>query len=216
MIKISPSLLSADFTKIGEEVKKIHGKAEMLHLDVMDGHFVPNLSFGVPVIKSVRKITDMILDTHLMIEKPSKYIKAFADAGSDIITIHAEAPDDIGECLKYIRSLGKKSGLAINPDTKPETIGKYLDDTDMVLQMTVFPGFGGQGMVESALLNIPVLRKMIGDKDLEVDGGIYADNVYKVVERGANVIVSGTGIFGAPDSAAAADEMRKACGGAVK
>lgn len=213
MIKISPSFLAADFSRAAEEIRKIEGKADMLHLDVMDGHFVPNISFGAPVIKNLRSVTDIVFDTHLMIEKPSQYIKSFADSGSGIITIHSEAPDDIYECLKYIQGLGKKSGLALNPDTPPKSVEKYLDVTDMILQMTVFPGFGGQGMVESALDNISVLREMIGDRDLEVDGGIYADNVHKVAERGANVIVSGTGIFGAEDSAAAADAIRKACGG---
>ena len=211
MIKLSPSLLSVDFSKAGQKVAEVEPYVDMLHLDVMDGHFVPNISFGVPVIKSLRKDSRLVFDTHLMIEKPSKYIEAFALAGSDIITIHAEAPDDIYDCLKYIKSLGKKSGLALNPDTSPNILEKYLDVTDMVLQMTVFPGFGGQGMVTSALEHLPVIRKMIGDKDLEVDGGIYINNVSEVVSKGANVIVSGTGIFGADDAKNAAILMRKAC-----
>jgi len=216
MIKLSPSLLAVDFSKAGEQVANIEQYVDMLHLDVMDGHFVPNISFGVPVIKSLRKNSKLIFDTHLMIDTPSKYIETFADAGSDIITIHAEAPDDIYECLKLIKKLGKKSGLALNPDTSPNVLEKYLDVTDMVLQMTVFPGFGGQGMVTSALEHLPVIRQMIGEKDLEVDGGIYIKNVSEVVSRGANVIVSGTGIFGADDPKEAAVLMRKACEGENK
>ncbi len=211
MIKLSPSLLSVDFSRIGEQVANVEPYVDYLHLDVMDGHFVPNISFGLPVIKSLRKSSNLVFDTHLMIEKPSKYIEVFANAGSDIITIHVEAPDDIYECLKLIKKLGKKSGLALNPDTSPSILEKYLDVTDMVLQMTVFPGFGGQGMVTSALEHLPVIRQMIGEKDLEVDGGIYINNVSEVVSRGANVIVSGTGVFGADDPKKAAVLMKKAC-----
>lgn len=208
-IKLSPSLLATDAADMLKDIRKIENNVEMLHVDVMDGHFVPNLTFGVPLVKALRPKTNKILDVHLMIEKPSLYIKPFADAGSDIITIHVEANDDIEACLKKIKELGKISGLALNPDTPPKTIEKYLPYTDMVLQMTVFPGFGGQGMVEEAIENIPVLRKMIGEKDLEVDGGIYSDNVSRLSKCGANVIVSGTGIFKQPNPAKAADEIRK-------
>lgn len=208
-IKISPSLLSANVANLQEDMKKLEGHVEMFHVDVMDGHFVPNISYGVPVVKGLRPVTDAILDVHLMIDNPSKYVKPFADAGSDIITIHTEAPDDILACLKEIKALGKKSGLALNPDTDPKTIEKYLDYVDMVLQMTVFPGFGGQGMVESAISNIPIIRSMIGDKDLEVDGGIYAHNAKILAKAGANVIVSGTGIFKADDPRSAACDIRK-------
>lgn len=211
MIKLSPSILAADFSKVGEEMRKVEPYCDMLHLDVMDGHFVPNLSFGMYFIKSIREKTDLIFDTHLMIDNPSKFIDAFAEAGSDIITVHAEAPDDIYYCLKYIKKLGLRSGLALNPHTSPWIIEKYLSVTDMVLQMTVQPGFGGQGMVKEALSNLPVIRKMIGRKDLEVDGGIYLNNVAEVVNMGANVIVSGTGIFGAEDPGKAVCDMRKAC-----
>ncbi len=212
MIKISPSLLSVDFTKMGEEVKKIDAHVDMLHLDVMDGHFVPNISFGMPVIKAVRKITDITLDTHLMISNPSKYLDDFIKIGSDIITVHAEAPDDILECLKHIRKSGKKAGIALNPDTPNEVLNKYIGNFDMVLQMTVFPGFGGQSMIMDAVNKISEIRKMVGhDIDIEVDGGIYIENVCEVVSKGANVIVSGTGIFGQPDIKKAAIDMRKAC-----
>lgn len=208
-LKLSPSLLAADVSNLRGEIEKVDAYTDMLHIDVMDGHFVPNISYGVPVVKGLRKVTDTIFDVHLMIDNPSKYIKPFAEAGSDIITIHVEAPDDIAGCLKQIQAMGKKCGLALNPDTPPEAIAPYIEEVDMVLQMTVFPGFGGQGMVESAIQNLPVLRKMLGDKDLEVDGGIYIENCRKVVAAGANVLVSGTGIFGQADPAEAIRAMRK-------
>jgi len=209
MIKISPSLLAADIANLQSEISKIEEFTDMLHIDVMDGHFVPNISYGVPVVKAIRRITKAFLDVHLMIEKPSLYIKSFADAGSDLITIHVEAPDDIGACLKLIKSLGLKSGIALNPDTSPEKILPFIQDVDMVLQMTVFPGFGGQGMIDSAIENIPVIRKIIGpDKDLQVDGGIYKENCARVVKAGANVIVSGTGVFGQSDTAKAIADLR--------
>ena len=212
MIKISPSLLSVDFTKMGEEIKKIESNVDMLHLDVMDGHFVPNISFGMPVIKAVRGITNITLDTHLMISNPSKYLDEFVKIGSDIITVHAEAPDEILECLKHIKKSGKKAGIAINPDTPNSILDKYAGYFDMVLQMTVFPGFGGQGMIMEAVNKIPEIRKMVGnDIDIEVDGGIYIENVHEVVSKGANVIVSGPGIFGQPDIKKAAVDMRRAC-----
>lgn len=212
MIKISPSVLAIDFTKIGEEVKKIEGSIDMLHLDVMDGHFVPNISFGMPIIKAIRGITNITLDTHLMISHPSKYLDEFAKMGSDIITVHAEAPDDILACLKYIKEIGLKAGIALNPDTPNSVLEKYMGYFDMVLQMTVFPGFGGQKMIMDAVNKIPEIRKMVGnDIDIEVDGGIYTENVCEVVSNGANVIVSGTGIFGKQDTKQAAIDMRKVC-----
>lgn len=212
MIKISPSLLAADIAKMGVEVKKIEQYADMLHVDVMDGHFVPNISFGVPVVAGMNKATDLTLDVHLMIERPLSYIEKFAEAGSDIITVHIEAPDSAAECIKLIKSLGKKAGIALNPNTDPKEIAHLVDDVDMVLQMTVFPGFGGQSMVRQALDNIKIIRGMIGkDKDLQVDGGIYIDNCHEIVALGANVIVSGTGIFGQEDSVAAIKELKKRC-----
>ncbi|MBQ3115095.1 MAG: ribulose-phosphate 3-epimerase [Clostridia bacterium] len=212
MIKIAPSLLSVDFTRIGEEVKKIDTSADMLHLDVMDGHFVPNISFGIPVIKAVRKITDITIDTHLMISNPSKYLDEFAKIGCDLITVHAEAPDDILECLKHIKKLGKKAGIALNPDTPNSVLEKYIGYFDMVLQMTVFPGFGGQSIIMDAVDKIPQIRAMIGNEiDIEVDGGIYIGNVCEIVKNGANVIVSGSGIFGQADAKQAVIDIRKAC-----
>ena len=212
-IKVSPSLLSVDIGNIERDVKALERAVDYFHVDVMDGHFVPNLSFGVPVVKGLKKITDVPLDVHLMIDNPSKYIEPFVKAGSDILTVHIEAPDDIMLCLKKIKEYGIKSGLALNPDTDPKTIEPYLDYTDMVLQMTVFPGFGGQSMVESAIKNISVIRSMIGEKELEVDGGITAENVSVLVNEGADVIVSGSGIFKYDDIADAAAKLRDAADG---
>ena len=212
-IKISPSLLSVDIGNIERDVKLLENHCDYFHIDVMDGHFVPNLSFGVPVVAGIRKLTNVPLDVHLMIDNPSKYIDPFIKAGSDIITIHVETDDNLEECLKKIKDAGLKSGLALNPDTNPEKLKPYLDYTDMVLQMTVFPGFGGQSMVLDAIKNISVIRNMIGDKDLEVDGGITADNVDVLVKEGANVIVSGSGIFKYDDIAKAADVLRMVADG---
>ncbi len=207
-IKISPSLLSVDIGNIARDIKKLENSVDYFHVDVMDGHFVPNLSFGVPVVKGIKKYTNIPLDVHLMIDNPSKYIEPFINAGSDILTVHVEVDDDILGCLKKIKEMGVKSGLALNPNTDPEKLKPYLDYTDMVLQMTVFPGFGGQSMVESAIDNIPVIRNMIGNKELEVDGGIVKENVHKLTSCGADVIVSGSGIFKYDDIANAADELR--------
>lgn len=216
-IKISPSLLSVDIGNIERDVKKLEKSVDYLHIDVMDGHFVPNLSYGVPVVKGIKKFTDTPLDVHLMIDNPSKFIEPFINAGADILTIHVEVDDDILGCLKKIKEMGKKSGLALNPDTDTQKLVPYLEYTDMVLQMTVFPGFGGQSMVEDAIKNISVIRSMIGDKELEVDGGITAENVDILVREGADVIVSGSGIFKYDDIAAAAKKLRaNAIGGQTK
>ena len=208
-IKISPSLLSVDIGNIQRDVQRLEKAVDYFHVDVMDGHFVPNLSFGVPVVKGLKKITDVPLDVHLMIDNPSKYIEPFINAGADILTVHVEADDDILGCLKKIKEMGVKSGLALNPDTDPEKLAPYLEYTDMVLQMTVFPGFGGQSMVEEAIKNISVIRGMIGGKELEVDGGITAENVHLLTREGADVIVSGSGIFKYDDIAAAAEKLRE-------
>ena len=214
-IKISPSLLSVDIGNIQRDVELLADHVDYFHVDVMDGHFVPNLSFGVPVVKGLKKFTNVPLDVHLMIDNPSKYIEPFINAGSDIVTVHVEVEDDIMWCLKKIKEMGAKSGLALNPDTDPAILKPYLEYTDMVLQMTVFPGFGGQSMVEEAIKNISVIRDMIGDKDLEVDGGITAENVDVLVKEGANVIVSGSGIFKYDDISLASDNLRKAANGGI-
>ncbi len=208
-IKISPSLLSVDVGNIQRDVENLEKVVDYYHIDVMDGHFVPNLGFGVFMVKGIKKFSKIPLDVHLMIEKPSKYIDAFIDAGADILTVHVEADDDILGCLKKIKEKGIKSGLALNPDTDPERLKPYLEYTDMVLQMTVFPGFGGQSMVEEAIKNISVIRSMIGDKELEVDGGITAENVHILTKEGADVIVSGSGIFKYDDIADASKKLRE-------
>ena len=212
MIKISPSLLAADVSCLGEEIKTIENCADMLHVDVMDGHFVPNISFGVPIVAGIDKVSDIIQDVHLMITNPLKYIESFARAGADIITVHIEADDDVSECIKLIKSLGKKCGIALNPNTDPKLVEPYLKDVDMVLQMTVYPGFGGQSMERCALKNIEIIRQMAGPTlDIEVDGGIKAENCAELCELGANVIVSGTGIFGLSDREGAISAIRKNC-----
>lgn len=211
MIKLSPSLLAADFTKLDSEIKTIaDAGADMLHLDVMDGHLVPNISFGIPVIKSLRKTSDIIFDTHLMISEPHKYVKAFADAGADIITIHIECSSDIEATLKEIRSLGKKAGIALNPDAELSRILPYKDLVDMVLIMSVYAGFGGQSYINDVNSKIKEAREIFGpDFDIEVDGGVYLENLHVPVEAGANVIVAGTAVFGSENPAEAVKKFKQ-------
>tara|TARA_Y100001970_G_scaffold281433_1_gene392212 strand:- start:517 stop:1173 length:657 start_codon:yes stop_codon:yes gene_type:complete len=199
-IQISPSILSADFSNLGSEIKKLEdGGADMIHVDVMDGHFVPNLTIGPPVIKSLRKYTKLPFDVHLMISPVHKYIKSFSEAGSDIITIHPEATENIKDSIDLIKSLGKKVGLSLNPNTPVDIIEKYLTEINLVLVMTVNPGFGGQKFISKVLNKIKDLKKIQNEKKLsfqiEVDGGINFDNNKLVIEAGANILVSGTTIF---------------------
>lgn len=200
MKKIAPSILAADFMKLGEEIKSIEN-ADYLHFDVMDGSFVPNIALGVPVLKSVREGTDMIIDAHLMVSEPIRYIDAFAKAGSDIITIHVEAdqPQNTIEALKKIRAAGKKAGISLKPKTPAETIIPYLPLLDLVLVMTVEPGFGGQSFMKDMLPKITAIRKMIDeggyDCEIEVDGGINKETLEMCYEAGANVFVAGTQVF---------------------
>mgnify|MGYP001171842978 CR=1 FL=1 len=199
-IQISPSILAGDFSKLGYEIKRLEdGGADMIHVDVMDGHFVPNLTIGPPVIKSLRKYTKLPFDVHLMISPVHRYIKSFSEAGSDIITIHPEATKNIKDSIDLIKSFGKKVGLSLNPDTSIEVIDKYLKEINLVLVMTVYPGFGGQKFISKILNKIKNL-KIIKDKknldfDIEVDGGINFENNKLVIEAGANILVSGTTIF---------------------
>ena len=199
-IKISPSILSADFSQLGQEIKKLENSgADMIHVDVMDGHFVPNLTIGPPVIKALRKYTNIPFDVHLMINPVHKYIKDYAESGADIITIHPEATTSLQESIDEIKKFKKKVGLSLNPDTKIEVIEKYLDQIDLVLVMSVFPGFGGQKFINDVLKKIKKISE-IKDKenfkfDIEVDGGINFSNFKEVLEAGANVLVSGTTIF---------------------
>lgn len=198
---LAPSILSANFAALGEDVKKAErAGAQYLHIDVMDGAFVPSLSLGFPVIQSIRKLTDMVFDVHLMICDPDRYITEFAAAGADIITVHAEACPHLNRTIASIKEQGAKAGVVLNPATPLTELEYILEDLDMVLLMTVNPGFGGQKYIESCTRKIQDLRKMITDRgleiDIEVDGGIKLDNVAKVLDAGANVIVAGSAVFG--------------------
>ena len=199
-IKISPSILSADFSQLGQEIKNLENSgADMIHVDVMDGHFVPNLTIGPPVIKALRKYTNIPFDVHLMINPVHKYIKDYAESGADIITIHPEATDSLQESIDEIKRYKKKVGLPLNPDRKIEVIEKYLDQVDLVLVMSVFPGFGGQKFIKDVLKKIEKISEIKNKKnlkfDIEVDGGINFSNFKEVLKAGANVLVSGTTIF---------------------
>ena len=199
-IQISPSILSADFNQLGNEIKRLEeAGADMIHVDVMDGHFVPNLTIGPPVIKALRNYTKLPFDVHLMISPVHKYIKDYANAGADIITIHPEATDNLVNSINHIKELKKKVGISLNPDTEIKIISHLLDQIDLVLIMSVFPGFGGQKFIPNVLDKIKELKKIKDEKnlnfDIEVDGGINFDNSKLVIKAGANILVSGTTIF---------------------
>ena len=199
-IQISPSILSADFNQLGNEIKRLEeAGADMIHVDVMDGHFVPNLTMGPPVIKALRKYAKLPFDVHLMISPVHKYIKDYADAGADILTIHPEATDNLEESIKHIKNLGKKVGISLNPNTETNIIKKFLAEINLVLIMSVHPGFGGQKFIPEVLVKIKELKKIKDQQnlnfDIEVDGGINFDNSKLVIDAGANILVSGTTIF---------------------
>ncbi len=203
-IQISPSILSADFSQLGNEIKRLEeGGADMIHVDVMDGHFVPNLTIGPPVIKALRKHCSLKFDVHLMISPVHKYIEAYADAGADIITIHPEATQNLGKSIKTIKDLKKKVGVSLNPESKIELITEFLDQVDLVLIMSVNPGFGGQKFMPEVLDKIKQLKKIQQDKDLnfdiEIDGGINFENCKIAIDAGANILVSGTTVFKSND-----------------
>jgi len=211
MIKIAPSILSADFSRLGEEIKQIEDAVDMLHIDVMDGHFVPNLTVGVPVVKSIRKMTDLELDVHLMITNPMKFVKPFSDAGADIITVHAESVHWM-EAIELIRKEEKKVGVSISPPTATSFIEPVLEEVDMALVMSVNPGFPGQSFMPEVVPKISRIHEIIEkdkiDIDLQVDGGISPETAPQVVEAGANVLVAGSAIFGAEEPLEVIKELK--------
>jgi len=237
-VKIAPSLLAADFARLKDEIQKVEaGGADWLHLDVMDGHFVPNLTIGPPVIEAVRKVTKLPLDCHLMIMEPEKYLGIFADAGADGLTFHAEAvamdyarkwkdrgwtmtlpckalfdARRVDACFEAVRSKGKRAAVAINPDTEAECVAELLPKVDMVLAMTVWPGFGGQKFIESVVPKVAKLRRLAPSIDIEVDGGLNPDTARVAGAAGANVIVAGTSTFRSPDPAVAIAALRRSAG----
>ena len=198
--KLSPSILSADFYKLGEDIRQTEENgAEYLHFDVMDGVFVPSISFGMPVLASIKPLVKPVMDTHLMITEPIRYVEAFAKAGADILTIHYEACEDVRATLEKIRECGMKTGLSISPDTPVEVLREFLGEVDMFLIMTVHPGFGGQKLIPETLDKVRELRGMLNERgletDIQVDGGIYASNIKDALDAGANVIVAGSAVF---------------------
>ncbi len=214
MIKIAPSILSADFARLGDEIRALEaGGADYVHIDVMDGHFVPNITIGPLIVEAVRKVTDMPLDVHLMIENPDQYIPDFVKAGADIITVHYEAVPHLHRTVQLIHSLGKKAGVSLNPATPVSSLEVILEELDLVLLMSVNPGFGGQNFIPSCLPKIEALRKEIDRRglnvELEIDGGVKPANIAAIAGAGADVFVAGSAVFGASDYQATIAELRR-------
>ena len=214
MKKIAPSILSADFARLGDEVRAVAAAgADYIHVDVMDGQFVPNITIGPLVVEAVRRVTDLPLDVHLMIEAPDRYIADFATAGADIIVVHAEATRHLHRTVQLIKSLGKKAGVSLNPATPLDLLDYVLDELDLVLLMTVNPGFGGQSFIDACLPKIHALRGMLDrrglETELEVDGGVKSSNIERISHAGADVFVAGSAVFGSPDYAATIAELKR-------
>jgi ribulose-phosphate 3-epimerase len=214
MKKIAPSILSADFSRLGEEVRAVDtAGADYIHVDVMDGHFVPNITIGPLVVESVRRVTSLPLDVHLMIENPDLYIPDFAGAGADIIVVHAEATHHLHRTVQLIKSFGKKAGVSFNPATPLHQLDYLLDELDLVLLMTVNPGFGGQSFIEACLPKVHALRGMLDKRgletELEVDGGVKVENIGRISSAGADVFVAGSAVFGSADYGATIAELKK-------
>ncbi|RII28056.1 MAG: ribulose-phosphate 3-epimerase [Geobacter sp.] len=214
MKKIAPSILSADFSRLGDEIRAVEAAgADYIHIDVMDGHFVPNITIGPLIVEAARRVTELPLDVHLMIENPDSYIADFAAAGADIIVVHAEAVRHLHRTVQLIKSLGKKAGVSLNPATPLNVLDYVLDDLDLVLLMTVNPGFGGQSFIEACIPKIHAMRAMLdrhgSDAELEVDGGVKSANIARISHAGADVFVAGSAVFGSSDYAATISEMKR-------
>lgn len=214
MKKVAPSILSADFSRLGDEIRAVEAAgADYIHIDVMDGHFVPNITIGPLIVEAARKVTSLTLDVHLMIENPDRYIPEFAAAGSDIIVIHAEATSHLHRSIQLIKSFGKKAGVSLNPATPLNVLDYVIDDLDLVLLMTVNPGFGGQSFIEACLPKIHSLRALLdrrgSEAELEIDGGVKPSNIAQISHAGADVFVAGSAVFGAADYAATISEMKR-------
>ena len=214
MKKIAPSILSADFSRLGEEIKAIEaGGADYVHIDVMDGRFVPNITIGPLIVEAVRRVTTLPLDVHLMIAEPDRYIDSFAKAGADIIVVHAEATNHLHRTVQLIKSLGKRAGVSLNPATPLQVLDYVLEDLDLVLLMTVNPGFGGQSIIEGCIPKIQALRAIMdrrgSEAELEVDGGVKTDNIARIAHAGADVFVAGSAVFNSPDYGATISELKK-------
>ena len=215
MFEIAPSILSADFTRLADEISAVrNGGAKILHVDVMDGHFVPNITIGLPVVKSIRKSTDLVIDTHLMIWEPGRYAEEFVKAGADMVSVHVEADAHLQRTLTAIREAGAKAGVAINPATPIDTLAEALPYADFILLMSVNPGFGGQKFIPTMLDKLRRLRRMIDDRSLsvqiEIDGGIDETNIGEIVKAGAQIIVAGSAVFGREDAAVSVKSLIEA------